>query len=75
MKRRREKVLISPGGENRLVFLELGQVALKLRQGPQGPAHVASEKASLHASCEGPSGIPLQWMPGPKSLSGPEART
>ena len=34
---------------------------------------MASGKASLHASCEGPLGIPLQLMPGPKSSSGAEA--
>ena len=54
-----EKGLISPGEENLLVFLELQQVPLELRRGPQGPALVASGKASLHASSEGPLGIPL----------------
>ena len=70
-----EKGLISPGGENLLVFLELGQVPLELRRGPQRPARVASGKASLHVGCEGPLGIPLQSVPGPKSSSGVEART
>ena len=70
-----KKGLISPGRENLLVFLELGQVPLELRRGPQGPARVASGKASLHVSCEGPLGIPLQSVPGPKSSSGAEART
>ena len=32
-------------------------VPLKLKQGPQGTAHVASGKSSLHASCEGLSGF------------------
>ena len=54
-----EKGLISPGRENLLVYLELQQVPLELRRGPQGPALVASGKASLHASSEGPLGIPL----------------
>ena len=54
-----EKGLISPGGENILVLLELQQVPLELRQGPQGPACVASGHASLHSSCEGSLGIPL----------------
>ena len=54
-----DKGLNSPGGENLLVFLELWQVPLELRRGPQEPACVASGKASPHASCEGPLGIPL----------------
>ena len=45
-----EKGLISPGGENILDFLELRQIPLELRRGRQGPARVASGKASLHAS-------------------------
>ena len=48
--------LISPGGENLLDYLELGQRPLQLQQGPQGPALVASGKPSLHARCEGSSG-------------------
>ena len=36
---------------------------------------MASGKASLHASCEGPLGILLQLLPGPRSSSGAEART
>ena len=70
-----EKGLISSGGENLLVLLKLRQVPLELRRGLQGPACVASGKASLHASCEGPLGIPLQSGPGPMSLSVAEART
>ena len=35
--------------------------------GLQRPSHVATGKASLHASCEGPLGIPLQSLPGPMS--------
>ena len=70
-----EKGLISSGGENLLVLLKLRQVPLELRRGLQGPAFVASGKASLHASCEGPLGIPLQSGPGPMSSSVAEART
>ena len=70
-----EKDLILPGGENLLVFLELWQVPLKLLQGPHGPARVAYGKASLHASCEGPLGILLQWVLGPKSSSGVDVGT
>ena len=70
-----EKALTSPGEENLLVFLELRQVPLKLRHGHQGPGPVASGKASLHASCEGSLGIPLQSVPGPMSSSGAESGT
>ena len=70
-----EKCLISPGGKNLLDFLGLWQVPLELRLGAQGPTLVTFTKASLHASCEGPLGIPLQSVPGPKSSSGTEAGT
>ena len=50
-------------------------VPLELRRGPEGPACVASGKSSLHASCEGPLGIPLQSVLGSMSLSGVEAGT
>ena len=70
-----EKGLISPGGENLLDFLELWQVPLQLRWGHQGPALVASGKASLHVRCQGPLGIPLQSVPGPKTSLGVEAGT
>ena len=69
-----QKGLITPGRENLLVFLELWQVPLELQRGHQGPAHVASGKASLHASFEGPRGIPLQSVPDLQSLSQNEAR-
>ena len=62
-----EKGLISPGGENLLHFLELWCFPVLLRQGTQEPTLVSSGKASLHASCEGPLGIPLQSVPGPKT--------
>ena len=70
-----EKGLISPGGENIQDFLEFQQVPLELRPGPQGPARMASGKASLHVSSEGPFEIPLLWVPGPKTSSGAEAGT
>ena len=44
-------------------------VALELWQGPQGPAPVASGKSRVLASYEGPLGIPLQAVPGPRSSS------
>ena len=56
-----------------LIFLELLQVPLELQQGPQGTTPVASGKTSVHASCEGPLGIPLQSVSGPKSSSGAQA--
>ena len=49
------------------------RVPIELCQGLQGFARVASGKSSLHASCEGPLGIPIQWLPGPSSSSGVEA--
>ena len=36
-------------------FSRVAAGALDLRRGPQGPALVASVKASPHASCSGPS--------------------
>ena len=48
-------------------------VPLELRWGPQGPAHVASGKSSLHASCEGILEIPLQSLPCLRYSSGAEA--
>ena len=68
-----EKGFILPGGENLLDFIELHQVPLELRPGPQRPALVSSGKASLHASCHWPLRIPLQLVPGPKSSSRAEA--
>ena len=50
-----EMGLISPEGENLLDFLQFVAGAIELRQGPQGPALVASGKASRHASCSGAS--------------------
>ena len=51
-------------------FSRVAAGALDLRRGPQGPALVASGKASPHASSRGPLGIPLPSMPGPKFLCG-----
>ena len=44
-------------------------VPLKLRWGPQGPAHVASEKLGLFSSCEGHVGIPLKSLPVNRAVS------
>ena len=51
------------------------RLSLELRRGPQVPALVASGKSSLHVSFEGPLGIPLQSLPGPRSSCGFEAVT
>ena len=56
-------------------FPELQQVPLDLRWGSMRPSLMASRKASLHASWEGPLGIPLQLVPGPKTSCGFEAGT
>ena len=60
------------------IFLSCGG-ALDLRRGPQGPALVASGKASPHASYSGASrgllGFPLLLMLGPKTLCGVSAGT
>ena len=50
-------------------------VPLKLKQGPQGTAHVASGKSSLNANCEGPLEIPLQAVQWPISSSRVKAGT
>ena len=39
-------------------------IPLELRRGPQGPAHVTSEKSSLHSSCEGMCRIVLESQQG-----------
>ena len=51
-------------------FSRVAAGALDLRRGSQGPALMASGKASPHASYSGPIGIPLPSMPGPKTLFG-----
>ena len=55
-------------------FSRVAAGALYLRWGPQGPALLASGKASPHANCSGSSqgllGFPLPSMPGPKTLCG-----
>ena len=38
-------------------------VPLELRRGPQGPAHIASEKLGLFLGCEGHVRIPLILLP------------
>ena len=50
-------------------------ILLQLFRGTQGVSHVASGRLNLHVSCEGPLGLPLQSVQGPRSSSGAEART
>ena len=68
-----EMGLISPGGENLLDFLELGQV-LQLKTGPQGPFWWPQERPVPKRVALEPLGIPLPSMPGPKTFleSGPD---
>ena len=56
-------------------FSRVAAGALDLRRGPQGPALVASGKASPHACCSGASRVPLPSMLGSKILCGVGART
>ena len=44
-------------------------VPFKLRRGPQGPAHVSSEKSGLFSSCEGHIGIPLESLLANRAMS------
>ena len=59
-------------------FRNLGRklgIPLELGRRPWEHACVASGKSSLHASCQGPLGIPLHSLPWSSSSSGVEART
>ena len=63
--------LISPGRENLLDVLELRQVLSTYDWDLRDPLWWPQErtvKASPHASCMGPLGIPLPSMLGPKTL-------
>ena len=52
-----------------------GGVPLVLQRGHRVPARGASGTSSLHLSREGPLGILLQSLPGPRSSTGIEANT
>ena len=59
-------------------FLSYGRklgVPLELRWRCQVPDRVSSVKSSLHASCKGPLGIPLQSVQGPMASLCVEAGT
>ena len=70
-----EMGLMSPGGENRLCFLELWQVLSTydgdLRDTPWWP----QESPVPMRVARGPFGIPLPLMPGPNTLCAVGART
>ena len=70
-----ETSLTSPGGENLLDFLQLQQV-LSTYDGDIGdPLWWPQERPVPMRDALGPLGIPLQSMPGPKTLFGVGAGT
>ena len=62
--------LISPGGENLLYFLELGQVLSTYDGNLSDPLWWPQERPVPMGVVRGPLGIPLQSMLGPETLSG-----
>ena len=68
-------VLISPGGENLLDFLELRQVLSTYDGDLTDPLWWPQERPVPMRLARGPLGIPLPTMPGPKNLSGVGAET
>ena len=68
-------VLISPGGENLLDFLELRQVLSTYDGDLRDPLWWPQERPVTMRVARGPLGIPLPSMPGPKTLSGVGAET
>ena len=70
-----EMVLILPGGENLLDFLELRQVLSIYDGGHRDPLWWPQERPVPMRVARGPLGIPLPLMPGPKTLCGVGART
>ena len=68
-------VLISPGGENLLDFLELRQVLSTYDGDLRDPLWWPQERPVTMRVARGPLGIPLPSMPGPKTLSGVGAKT
>ena len=67
--------LILPGGENLLDFLELWQVLSTYVGDLRDPLWWPQERPVPMRVARGPLGIPLQWMPGPKTLCGVGAGT
>ena len=67
--------LISPGGENLLDFLELRQVLLIYDGDLRDPLLWHQERPIPMRVAQGPLGIPLPSIPGPKTLCGVGAGT
>ena len=70
-----EMVLISPGGQNLLDFLELRQVLSTYDGALRDPLWWPQERPVRMRVARGPLGIPLSSMPGPKTLCGVWPRT
>ena len=70
-----EMGLISPGGENLLDFLELRQVLLTYDGDLRDPLWWPQERPVPMGVARGPLGIPLSWIPLPKTLCGVGACT
>ena len=67
--------LISPGGENLLDFLELRQVLSTYYGDLRDPFWWPQERPVPMRVAQGPLGIPLPSMLGPKTLCGVSAGT
>ena len=67
--------LISPGGENLLDFLELGEVLSTYDGDFKVPLWWPQERTVPMRVARGPLGIPLPSMLGPKTLCGVSAET
>ena len=67
--------LISPGGENLLDFLKLGQVLSTYDGDLRDPLWWPQERPVPMRVARGPLGIPLPSMPVPKTLCGVGAGT
>ena len=61
---------ISPGGENLLDFLELPQVLSTYDGDLRDPLWWTQERPVHMRVAQGPLGIPIPSMPGPKTLCG-----
>ena len=70
-----EMVLVSPGGENLLDFLELRQVLSTYDGDPRDPLWWPQERPVPMRLARGPLGIPLPSKSGPKTLCGVGAGT
>ena len=70
-----EMGLISPGGENLLDFLELGQVLSTYDGDLRDPLWWPQERPVPMRVARGPLGIPLPSIQGPKTLCGVSAGT